>query len=322
MIAEMKTRVPGPISKTIDPQRIAWSGKFQGTNAWDVDDNCFLDLTSAGGALPFGYIDKPTITLEQCLPEKGKQRGYRAYCCPADFFAEKKVLHVGQSVESVFENKEEEQSISLETLAFKEGCAAEIICIKTECLDALSVQRIQSWCQQFNVKLAIDERDIGFFRMGEAFGYLNVEPDYLLTSVALGKFEKQDILYTPQSLQLKTAEKLAIESNYGDSGLARTINLQSIEMSELLKDMVKDKQIISQGSFHKIELEDKKEAQRVCIDLLQRGIIVSKLGTAVVLVPSLYLALGEIIFAANHIKAVVANIHEVSTPWMSDDLRH
>ena len=95
-----------------------------------------------------------------------------------------------------------------------------------------------------------------------------------------------------------------------------------MELNELLKDCLPSKEITCVGAYHAIELDSLEEVSRVCDELLQRGVIVATMANKIVLMPSLYLALGEIIFAVNHLRLVIEDIHEVSLPWMSEDLRN
>jgi len=316
MISEMQTKIPGPKSKALHPDRITWSNKLEKTNIWDVDGNRFLDLTSAGGVLPFGYVDEGTVSISAI------EADFSAYT-PEFFFSESlselKKIKLGAGITCALGKEEDSDYISMEQLASRTGKDIDLLWVRAEYMDEVSLKNVVSWCQQFDVKWLSDERDMGLFRTGRPFIASLFEPDYILVTVASENFEFTELLYSRS--KKPEVEDIKVAANYADSDLTRTINLQSMELSELLKDCIVDKPLGCVGSFHSIDMGSEEEAGRVFEGLMQRGIIVAKMKSKVVLLPSLYLALGEIVFAVNHIRLVVADMNEMSTPWMTDELR-
>jgi len=80
MIADLKTEIPGPKSKELAAELrkyeshnvtfvaedwpIFWE-RAEGCNVWDVDGNCYLDLTSAFGVAGLGHTARPVVKAMQ-----------------------------------------------------------------------------------------------------------------------------------------------------------------------------------------------------------------------------------------------------------------
>lgn len=318
MIAKMQTRVPGPKSKELHPTRITWSDKIEKTNIWDVDGNRFLDLTSGGGVLPFGYVDEGMVDLSEV---KGDFLGYHPRHFEASQFEGKRVLFVGAKIESPFFEVNQDTFVDMLGLSEHDGTDIDLLWVRAEFIEPVALRNIQSWCDTFSVNWVADERDLGLFRTAKPFASAEFQPDYILTTVATEKFAHHELVCTRELETNAEVESIPVAANYADEDLARTISLQSMELSEMIKDCVFDRDLGCVGSFHSIDMRSSEEAERVLYGLLQRGVIVAKMHSKIILLPSLYLALGEIIFAVNHIKLVVEDINEMSTDWMSEDLR-
>lgn len=319
MIAEMLTRVPGPESMKVDPSRIIFTEKLEGTNVWDLDGNRFLDMTSGGGLLPFGSVDEGLVELRELDWEFD---GYHGYHLVADYLANLRVLQIGAGIACAFAPIVEKEGVDLFELVDTDPGEFDIVVVKAEFLDDVSLSRVASWCQQHGLRWLVDERDFGLFRCGKPFASASHNPDVILTSLAGQGMQSTDLLFSRIKQDLPSADLVMIAKNYADSDLMRTINLQSLELSGLFHDCMEGKTIGCVGAFHFIELASVEEVERVCVGLLQRGIIVATMGVKVVFLPSLYLALGEIIFAVNHIRLVIDDINEASLPWMNDNLRN
>ena len=317
MIAEMITRVPGPKSKEIDQGRIIFSEKLEGTNVWDLDGNRYLDLTSGGGLLPFGYVDEGLVALSEVMDAVD---GYGVRNFEDSLFEGKKMVFVGAGICSAFDPVDQLDFIALEELVHMTSIDADVLIVRAEYLDLLSLKRISSWCGQYRVQWVADERDYGLFRCGELFSSLSHQPDHIIIAAAAEGMERISILLS-KGVEGDAIDDFKVAANYADRDIKRTIKLQSLELSELLIEMIEGKRVGCVGAYHYVEIENVDEVARICDGLLQRGIIVATMGTRIVLLPSLYLALGEIIFVVNHIKLVVADINEVELPWINDDLR-
>ena len=318
MIAEMVTRVPGPLSKKSGAQGVVFSEQMEGANVWDLDGNRFLDLTSGGGLLPFGSVDNGCVKFSELEVDLEGYEGVRA---ELDYFEGKKILQVGEGVASAFTDIVVSESVQLMELANMSNPNVDLVVVKAQYLDDLSLKRVSSWCKQWQLPWVADETDFGMFRTGSPFSSSRYNPDYILTAIAGEGMIATSLLFSQSSLEGEGMSELLVALNYADKDLARTNKLQAMELHELLKDSHSEKQIVCVGAYHSIQLDSMDEVARVCHDLLQRGIIVATMYDKVVLLPSLYLALGEIIFAVNHIRLVVEDVNEVSLPWMSEDLR-
>lgn len=316
MISEMLTRVPGPNSQGLHPTRITWSDKIEKTNIWDVDGNRFLDLTSGGGVLPFGYVDEGTVDLSEVA---GDFSGYNPRFFQSSFFEGKRVLYLGGRIDCAFLEAEEHDSIDMQGLAEHDGSEVDLLWVCAEFMDPVSLRNVKSWCDLFSICWVADERDLGLFRTAKPFASAEMRPNFILTTVATKNFENHQLICA-EGFEAETGG-IAVAANYADADLSRTISLQSVELSELIKDCVFDRDLGCVGSLHSIDMRTSEEADRVFLGLLKRGIIVAKMHSKIILLPSLYLALGEIVFAVNHIKLVVADINEMSTGWMTEDLR-
>jgi len=317
MISEMLTRVPGPNNKKLDPSRIVFSDKMEGTNIWDVDGNRFLDLTSGGGLLPFGFVDNGTVAFKELAADLS---GYTGQVITKDPFADKKLLLIGDGVTSAFVPPTASENVQLFELANMTKADADIVIVKSQYLDELSIQRVASWCRQWDIPWVADESDFGMFRRGLPLSSAEFEPDYILTAIAGEGMEITKLMFTLRGDDSQI-DDVRVAKNYSDKDLQRTNKLQEMELTGLLHDSIEGREIGCVGAYHSIELESLDEVSRVCHELLQRGIIVATMANKIVLMPSLYLALGEIIFAVNHLRLVIADINEMSLPWMNEDLR-
>ena len=114
MIAEMRTKVPGPKGRLVDSEALVFSDRMEGTNIWDLDDNRFLDLTSGGGLLPFGFVDQGTVSLSQL---EADFCGYRCKVLEPDFLSLKRVLVLGDAMTTAFSPVVESKGMQLFELA-------------------------------------------------------------------------------------------------------------------------------------------------------------------------------------------------------------
>lgn len=331
MISEMLTRVPGPQSLKISADQIIWSTRMEKTNVWDIDGNRFLDLTSAGGLLPFGYIDEGLLALQNI---EGDFLDYKPEIFSRQFstwLESQSVLYAGASIETAFSASNEKQEfITLESLMYHDGSGLDLLIVQAEYLDSVRLKNIASWCKKFNITWVADEREVGMFRTGVPFASACLDPAYLpdiiLSTIATEEMKASELIWSRVDKLWVENESvdfdlLKVAKNYADKDLSRTNNLQSMELNGLLKDSILGKEIISAGAMHLIELGHEKEVKRVVRGLLQRGIIAASMGSKLVLLPSLYLALGEILFTVNHLRLVIENKNEIDSTWMNDSLR-
>lgn len=327
MISEMLTRVPGPCSKEIHATKIIWSDRLEKTNIWDVDGNRFLDLTSGGGLLPFGYVAEGLAPMSEVQADFS---GYTVGLLDEVALKRKAVLKVGKTITTAFSEPSENDFITLAELAKHEGEKIDFLLVQAEYIEPLELKNIASWCRQFNVRWIADERDLGMFRTGVPYVAATLpesaRPDFILSQIASEDMSSQQLCWRrdPRSADFSTKialDEILVAKNYTDLDLTRTNHLQALELSGLLKETILDKEIGCVGAFHSIDLVDEAEVLRVAEGLLQRGIIVASMGSKIILLPSLYLALGEIVFAVNHLRLVISDINEMETPWVTESLR-
>lgn len=327
MISEMLTRVPGSCSREVHPTKIIWSDRLEKTNIWDVDGNRFLDLTSGGGLLPFGYVSEGLAPMSDI---EANFSDYTVGLLDEETLRKKSVLKLGKRITTAFSEPSEDDFITLADLAIHDGKGIEFLLVQAEYIEPVALKNISSWCRQFNVCWIADERDLGMFRTGVPFVAATIDegfrPDVILSQIASEDMSSQQLCWTKGGVATDfsvstTLDQILVAKNYTDSDLTRTNNLQALELSGLLKETILEKEIGCVGAFHSIDLVDEAEVLRVAEGLLQRGLIVASMGSKVILLPSLYLALGEIVFAVNHLRLVIANINEMEMPWVTESLR-